>query len=476
MRITVLAALLLALTGCSIRSDRLPAPTVGESAAPDATDPVSHPTVLRGAVLIDGRGGEPLHDSIVIIEGERILAAGSATSTAIPEAAQVIDLRGMTIIPGLIDMHAHVTFLRDLDSKTVDLETSEAVASLLLDWGITTALNPSAPVPEGVELRDRLSRGELRGPHILTAGPSWELIRARGSLWSLQQEVRRQCEAGVDFVKLYSPHKPDEVRAVVEAAHECGIRVIGHLQRTTWLDAARAGIDLITHGASWSREHLDEASADHYDEAIKRRGGMRARIEWLELVDLDHPSFKETIAELATRRIPVDPTLVAYETKFFRTSVYTDNPELHRTPSSLVESWTRGGFTSDWEDDDFARMAKVWPKLLELTRRYHEGGMILTVGSDLPNQWVVPGWSLHREMQLLTEAGISPAAVLQMATRNGALALGLDDRGTIEPGRLADLVVLRADPLADIRNTTKIHSVWQHGRRVFHLSPSEPGH
>jgi imidazolonepropionase-like amidohydrolase len=112
-------------------------------------------------------------------------------------------------------------------------------------------------------------------------------------------------------------------------------------------------------------------------------------------------------------------------------------------------------------------MAKVWPKLLELTRRYHEGGMILTVGSDLPNQWVVPGWSLHREMQLLTEAGITPAAVLQMATRNGALALGLEDRGTVEPGRVADLVVLRADPLSDIRNTTKIHSVWQHGRRVF---------
>jgi imidazolonepropionase-like amidohydrolase len=461
------AALLLVLTGCSCHSDNPPVGNMGESAAPQTSDRSSRPTVLQGAALIDGRGGEPLHDSIVIIEGERIVAAGSSTTMTIPEAAEVIDLRGMTIIPGLIDVHAHVTFLRDLDSMTVDLETTEAVASMLLDWGITTALNPSAPLPEGVELRDRLSRGELRGPRILTAGPSWELIRARGAMESLQQEVRRQCEAGVDFVKLYSPHKPDEVRAVIETAHECGIRVIGHLQRTTWLDAARAGIDLISHGASWAREHLDEISAEHYDEAIKRRGGMRARIEWLERVDLDDPSFEETIAALARRGIPVDPTLVAYETKFFRTPLYSENPELQRTPPPLVESWKRGGFTSDWSDDDFARMAKVWPKLLELTRRYHEGGMILTVGSDLPNQWVVPGWSLHREMQLLTEAGITPAAVLQMATRNGALALGLEDRGTVEPGRVADLVVLRADPLSDIRNTTKIHSVWQHGRRVF---------
>jgi imidazolonepropionase-like amidohydrolase len=436
----------------------------GCSAGVKLDPPTQRPIVLKGGVLIDGRGGAPVPDAVVVIVGERIEAVGTAAEVAIPEGAEVIELAGRTLLPGLIDMHAHVTFLTA--ERKVDPEVTAATAAMLLSWGITSALNPSAPIPEGVELRDRLARSELAGPRLLTAGASWDLIAARGSIESLQAEVRRQCEAGVDFVKLYSPHQPDEVAAVIEAAHRCGVRVIGHLQRTTWIDAARSGIDLITHGASWSADHLEDDDRAHYLAAIRAVGGMKARIDWLERVDLDHPSFAETIAELAARRIPVDPTLVAYETKFVRSALYTSNPEVERTPRLMVESWEQGGFTGDWTDGDFDRMEAVWPKLLELTRRYHEGGMLLTVGSDLPNQWVVPGWSLHREMQLLVEAGIPAAEVLQMATRNGAMALGLTDRGTIERGKLADLVVLCADPLADIGNTMRLESVWQGGVRI----------
>jgi imidazolonepropionase-like amidohydrolase len=201
---------------------------------------------------------------------------------------------------------------------------------------------------------------------------------------------------------------------------------------------------------------------------------MRARIDWLEAVDADGPDVGAVIASLVEHEIRLDPTLVAFDTKFsFDAEAvrpvaarYRENPNRGAVPG-LPALWEACGTpTDDWSADDFRRAEAVWPTLLALVRRYHESGIQLTAGSDTPNAWVIPGESLHRELELLVDAGISPSDVLRIATRNGAEALGLlDETGTVEPGKRADLVLLVADPLDHISNTRRIDWILQGGKR-----------
>jgi len=168
---------------------------------------------------------------------------------------------------------------------------------------------------------------------------------------------------------------------------------------------------------------------------------------------------------LARRHVAVDPTLIAYATKFRGDDPqYIASPDFKWVPAPMMADWKKGTFTSDWTPDDFRRAHAVWPKVLQLIKLYHDRGITLLTGSDLPNPWVIPGVSYHQELALLAEAGIPPREILKMATHDGAEALGiLSDVGTLEPGKRADLVVLSADPLADIHNTRRIERVMQGG-------------
>jgi imidazolonepropionase-like amidohydrolase len=137
----------------------------------------------------------------------------------------------------------------------------------------------------------------------------------------------------------------------------------------------------------------------------------------------------------------------------------------------MRSSFSKLSFVSDWSTQDFDHGRRAWPKMQALIRAYHRGGVLLTAGSDEPNSWIVPGPSLHTEMELLVEAGLSPMTVLTMATRNGAESMGLlKETGTIDVGKRADLVLLDRDPTADIRNTRSISLVVQHGEVVTRSS------
>jgi imidazolonepropionase-like amidohydrolase len=362
-------------------------------------------------------------------------------------------------------MHAHVTYLRDPDAPQpgYDEAVTLEVLRVCLAHGITTVRNPMAPTHEGVALREAVAAGRFPGPRIFTAG--WTI---NGPQFSTEEQVRRevraQAAAGVDYVKVYAGLPEPLVRAAIEEAHARGIKVIGHLQETTWTEAARDGIDFIAHGAPWSAAYLPPARRAAYVDAMRTEGGMKARLRWLEWVDPSGPEVTEMVDELARRGIPVDPTLVAYETKLRGDDpFYVDGADLPLAPASMLAGWRNGTFTSSWTREDYARGHALWPKLPALVGLYHRRGVRLLAGSDLPNPWVVPGAGFHRELELLVQSGIPPLEVLSIATRNGAAALGLD-AGTIEPGRRADLVVLEADPVADIRNTRRIRLVVKDGR------------
>ncbi len=435
--------------------------------------PTGSGQALVGVTVIDGLGNPPLKNQVVWIEDGRIAAIESAETWQAPRGVQLVKLPGRFVMPGLIDMHAHVTILPIDDNgalvNTMDRAASKQVLATLLAFGITTVRNPAAPAEDAIALRDQVAAGDLLGPRIVTAGDALNRTAATFGPFvatpdetTVRHEIQRQAALGVDAIKVYSTLSPELIAVAIDEAHRLDKPVIGHLQRTTWTEAAELGIDAITHSAPWSRAYLPADAQEGY------RGTLRDRLTWLESVDFDGPAIQGMIAALAEHKIVVDPTLIATQTKFFGDDPrHTNNPELHLAPELCRDIWQRHSFVGDWTPDDFARAHAAWPRVLELTKKMYEGGVLLTAGSDLPNPWVIPGVSLHQELQLLAKAGIPPLEVLKIATHNAAVALGLDaDLGSVEVGKIADLVVLATDPTVLLKNTRAISQVFQGGRFI----------
>jgi imidazolonepropionase-like amidohydrolase len=169
---------------------------------------------------------------------------------------------------------------------------------------------------------------------------------------------------------------------------------------------------------------------------------------------------------LVRHQVTIDPTLIAMHTKFWGNDPrYTRHPQMGLVPEGVRRGWPKGSFTASWTDDQYRQAQAQWPKMQGLTKLLLDRGVLLTVGTDKPTPWIIPGVSFHEEMQLLADAGIPAKDVLRMATINGARALGKEKSiGAVEAGMRADLVVLRADPLVDIKNTREIETVIQGGK------------
>jgi imidazolonepropionase-like amidohydrolase len=406
-----------------------------------------------------------VRNATIIIRNGRIQAVGPGSAVSPPPGARVLDLENRVVTAGFIDMHYHVTtgamrYTRNaggaLDSA-YDRALAERLLRVALSRGITTIRDPGAsPVTAAVTLRNDVAAGRVLGPRIFTAGEI--LSSPRLSEQEIRGSIRAQAAAGIDYVKLYAGITLPQLRIAVDEAHRQGLQVIGHLQRTSWTEAAQEGIDFITHGGNWHEAYLPRSRQETY-RALG--GSMRARIAWLEWLSLDSPAVDSMIATVRQRGISIDPTLIAYHTKFWwGDSIYQRDPDSALVPEVLANWRVLGMHTADWTAEEFARAQAAWPKQLELVRRLHQAGVLLTVGSDLASPWVIPGVAFHQELILLESAGLSRSRVLTMATRNGADALGiLEEAGTIEPGKRADLVILDADPLRDLRNTRRIRYV-----------------
>jgi imidazolonepropionase-like amidohydrolase len=244
----------------------------------------------------------------------------------------------------------------------------------------------------------------------------------------------------VDYIKLYVGLTPELVKAAIHEAHSNEKKVIGHLYLTSWTDAANLGvgdyktavnhIDFLTHGVPVSPYLLSEADRQKFLEAGDHPFN---HFLWLDLVDLDGPEINEMIKAVANNSIPVDPTLDIYE--------------------AMVKGEPQYQY--------------LRPKILRLTKMMYDNRVPILSGTDIPNFDLVPGASLHHELELLVEAGISPIEVIKIATSNGAQALDIEgDVGTIAPGKQADMVVLSENPLDDISNTKKIEAVINNGQFI----------
>jgi imidazolonepropionase-like amidohydrolase len=408
-------------------------------------------SVLVGPTLIDGTGDPPKRNAVIIINGNKIVAVTNETeyhdqyySLINNETARVniLNLTGKYVIPGLFDMHAHVAGVR---KNSYNQNFSENTLEMLIDYGVTTIRSPAGPTNQSIALKHNVSEDNVEGPEIFTAGrllngPQIAIPFVEKQISSeeeAREEVRHQAAEGVDYVKLYVGLPPNLVKAAIDEAHIQGIRVIGHLYMTSWTDAANLGIDALTHGVPVNPFLL--SPGDKREKFLENGGGPFDHFLWLDLVDLNSTEVEEMINALVENDIPVDPTLSIYEAML----------------------------RDDRYDDGFSGPQNQlrWAKVLQLTKIMYDDGVHILSGSDIPNFGLVPGASLHNELELLAEAGIKPLEVIEIATNNGAKALGIEDiTGTIQSGKQADMVVLSANPIQNISNTKEIEAVMVDGR------------
>lgn len=454
--------------------------TEGAKQVPVSQDslPVFDLTVLEGATLIDGTGAPAIVNSSILLRGDKIIGVGRDGEFLGADNATVIDVSGKTIVPGFFDMHAHVR---------------ESMLRPLLAFGITTVRNPGSGRSAGIEVRDRLATGSILGPRMFTAGQTINDSSAF-SLTPLSQSkrdigtgsnfaevrsadearaaVRNQANAGFDFVKVYMGITPALLDAAVEEAHRRGVRVIGHLKATSWTQAADSGIDVLTHscseGPNWELLVPGVRRTFDWD---SWGASLRSWASTAATYDLDGPRWRGLVNSLVSNRVEVNPTLVTMEAHYWADQsdeLASEQPTF--APQGYAEAWSGNwesvrNFMNLWElgAEERLQLRTNYRTCLEMVGKMHSAGVLLTAGTDLGG-WMTPGVSFHRELQLLSDAGISNIDIIQIATKNGAQALGiLDEVGTLEPGKRADIVVLQNDPLVDIQNTQSIVTVFLGG-------------
>jgi imidazolonepropionase-like amidohydrolase len=429
---------------------------------------------LAGGTLIDGTGVRPGEPATVLVDGSRITAVGPATTTPAPPGATVIDARGKFVTPGLVDMHVHV--------YTADKWHPE----LFLAAGVTTVLDLGGQLHDVAAYRAAVESGARPGPRILFTGPMLE----EGELYPgfagfcrrfdsgrTEAEVDGLADAGVDAIKLYVTVRPDTARRACARAHARGLPVFMHQHATSGLEAALAGVDSVEHVNVFGQlapagfELAEPAKLNPFE-----YGGWLWR--WLGDLDPRSDAVRRLYDGLIAAGTALDPTLVLYAARpgaigddVGDTSM--DDPERTRlvpllpapVAHELVARWAeRRRAARGATEQARHRMRRAWDNILALVGGFHRAGGVVLAGTDCPNVAIVSGFSLHRELELLVRAGLSPMEAIVAATRRPAERLGKQDVfGTVAPGRSADLLVLGADPLADIRNVRTIERVIARG-------------
>jgi imidazolonepropionase-like amidohydrolase len=435
----------------------------------------ARPLAITGATLIDGTGRAPLADATIVIEGERITRAGPAADGAPPQGAEIIDGRGRFVIPGLTDMHVHV------------LGPDRWHTPLFLAAGVTTVLDLGGQMPDLTALRAAIDGGTTPGPRLLYTGPFLEegepyagfahmARRIDGA--HIEDAVDELADGGVHAIKLYVTITPGTAERACVRAHERGLRVFMHQQETWGADAADAGVDCVEHMMVFGALAPEAIRPPEPGRLTPfEYGGWMWR--WLADVDPRGDEVSRLFDRLIAADTALDPTLVLFAARpgAFGDDVgdtSMDDPE--RTPIlNALPARVREELTGRWAERRHAaagvsprgvdRMRKGWEHLLALVDRFHRAGGTVLAGTDCPNQAIVSGYSLHREMELLVRAGLSTMDALMAATSRAAARLDRGHEfGTIAPGLSADLVLLGADPLADIRNVRRIERVIARGR------------
>lgn len=403
---------------------------VNKVAQPAATSVIA----IVGATLIDGTGGTVVSDSVVVVRGERIVAVGKRDAVKVPSDAEVVDAKGLTLVPGLIDSHFHI-------------DGDDPLPALYLSHGVTSVRDPgqwieaydaarkaSAPVP----------RLFLCGPHLDSPPPAYPtdsyIVRDPEET---RLAVNRFVDDGASAIKVYFRLPLALVKVAIDTAHARGVPVMGHLEIVDARDAIRAGIDGIEHATSFGTALLPLRDAEKYRQAVLADNNARreGRYQVWNAINLNTPQAAALFKLIVDRGVVVSPTLAVFE----RQRGDKDTADVHVHAFQQMEA--------------FVGLA-------------NKAGAKIVVGSHSDVPHAKRGWAYQRELELLVQSGLTPMQALVAGTMQNARYFHVADRlGSIEAGKLADLVLVDGDPLQNISNMRRIKRVMLNG--VWERAESE---
>ncbi len=424
----------------------------------------------RGAVA------RVLADHRVVVDGDRIVWVGSAGEG--PRAARTVDGRGRFLIPGLWDAHVHFLY---------DEALTEAMPGLFLDWGITSVRDTGGDLETLVALRARLRETRTPAPRIFVAGP---LLDGRHVVYdganpsqpalgtsvpdptTATRQVALLAEGGADLIKIYELVSPEVFDALVVAARGHGLPIASHVPLSLTADVAGPQVDSMEHlrnvelacARDWQALHAERVralAAWTQPRGYPLRKSLHEAQRFAAIADHDPDRCEQVLAALrGTMQVPTLRLNAFDQARPDRLAAWARAVEA--LPADVRVRWSETARTLAAEGERDLRFAE-WS--LSLVGRMDAAGVPIGAGTDTPIRLAVPGESLHRELELLVEAGLEPAEALAASVRAPARFMRIEDRlGRIAAGQLADLVLLEANPLEDIRNTRRIVGVVSQGR------------
>jgi imidazolonepropionase-like amidohydrolase len=410
-------------------------------------------TALKNVSVVDGTGSPVKHDQTVVIDHGRIAAAGPASQVSVPPDAQVLDLQGDTVIPGLVGMHDHLFYAMDGGRLNVSLPRS--FAHLYLAAGVTSLRTTGTnELQKDIDIKREIDEGREVGPKIHLSSP---YLNASPDIATLARSIDTWADAGVTSLKAYTTLRRDELAAAIGVAHRRGLTVTGHLCAVGFREAASLGIDNLEHGLVVDTEF-------HPGKIEDQCPSWGVILSELAGVDIDSEPIQETIRQLVSRHVAITSTLAILEA--FAPLPGSIDPRVDGllTGSArryfergLQEHSADGGQFSDWQLILHTEMA--------FERSFVKAGGRLMAGAD-PTGWggVVAGLADQRNVELLVAAGFTAEEAIQIASANGADFLGQSAKiGTVTPGKQADLVVIRGNLVSNIRNIRNVEVVFKDG-------------
>lgn len=393
-----------------------------------------------------------LSGQTVIVRDGRIAAIGPAAEVEVPAGATIVNGQGRYLVPGIAEMHAHIP------PPDRDPTDTERTLFLYAANGVTT-IRGMLGHPGHLVLRERAALGEIVSPRIVTSGPSFNGNSAPDPE-TARRMVAEQLEMGYDLLKVHPGLTRAVYDAMVEAANEAGLTFAGHVP-------ADVGLDRALEAGQASVDHLDA-----YVEALAGRGGgfnpREAGFFGYGLVDeVDRARIRELARTTAEAGVWNAPTLTLIEHLFDANDPeeMARRPEMRYMPEATVRNWVRQKKAVQGQRIYTRERADRYIELRrEILRELQASGAGIILASDAPQWWNVPGFSLHHEMRMMAEAGLTPYQILEAGTRNPARYFGTDEWGTLREGAIADMILLGANPLDDIANMQRVEGVILQGR------------
>ena len=410
---------------------------------------------LVGGMLLDGYEVPPLHNAAVLIESDRIVAVGRASELEIPQGYTVIDTQGRTMLPGLIDLHAHLMILGHGDyatwfpwlekTGTPIQQVMEISARQLLMAGVTSAVDLGATLDDSITVRDRINRGEIPGPRMWMSGAwvtgrVWPIFPAESQIGiKTPEEAGKATEdlakAGVDVIKAWAGLNRAHYEAIVEAAHRYDIRVHAHVYSPQAVrDALEAGVDVL--------QHVGSAGTPPYDAELLE-----------DIVVSGRP-----VVVTGAHRVWVFPATVAFPERLQDPQLKRDfPPEIYEEVQNSFENWHTLRYFSTTPRQMLFGDASL--------KQWIDSGAVVGMGTDSGTPLNFHTEALWREIKAFVDLGMSPQRAISAATRVNARILGRrDDLGTIEVGKIADIIVVNGDPLFNIMALADVEVVVKDGK------------